>query len=550
MRWSVRLPEPYTAEFERVACTAFSMWNRDPASPSFGSFDRAYWGWKYKDFSDATLQYAVILACEHARRCGRTDALPALLEGFVDYCADIQHGDGSFDQCYPYERTPGVVYDILPALTYVRRSPFLESQASRSRLDGIVGGAVEFALRTEERHGDVANHVAEYAWELLDYASQCGDDAARRRGDSYVERLLALFDRDEGWFLEYNGADAGYQSRCLRYLAKIAALKNDAALWEIAEKAAGFVSTLLMPDCSLNPMLGVRSTALLYPSAFETLAGRSEELRAAAQAVRETWRRRRVPMPSEIDFCNAIRLGHDAMDAADAASDLGPSTPPVAPGNVHLPHAGITIYATETRRVYVATRLGGAYSVYERGTSETWTIAREEAGYLLTSPDKSKAWVTRMAGVGELKEHRTDGCRIETPFVRSLHDEVTPLRMLVLRVLNLSVLRVQWLADLFRKVVVRRLISGIDPLPLHLERTITLAEDAVTVKDRIFSSAPAFRPEGMRLFACRRITGAHMASARYFQPVELDGAWTEQLPWDGTGEFVRIERVPAVGSRA
>jgi hypothetical protein len=155
-----------------------------------------------------------------------------------------------------------------------------------------------------------------------------------------------------------------------------------------------------------------------------------------------------------------------------------------------------------------------------------------------------------MAGVGELKEHRTDGCRIETPFVRSLHDEVTPLRMLVLRVLNLSVLRVQWLADLFRKVVVRRLISRIEPLPLRLERTITLAEDAVTVKDRVFSSAPGFRPEGMRLFAGRRITGAHMASARYFQPVELDGAWTEELVWDGTGEFVRIERVPAVGSRA
>jgi hypothetical protein len=544
----VRLPEPYTAEFERVASTAFSMWNRDPASPSFGSFDRAYWGWKYKDFSDATLQYAVILACEHARRRGATEALPSLLEGFVDYCADIQHADGSFDQCYPYERTPGVIYDILPALTYVRRSPFLQSQASRSRLDGIIGGAVEFALGTDERHGEVANHIAEYAWELLDYAAQSGHDRARRLGDAYVERLLALFDHQEGWFLEYNGADAGYQSRCLRYFVKIAALKNDVALWEIAEKAAGFVATLLMPDHSLNPMLGCRSTALLYPSSFETLAGRSDRLRTAALAVREAWRLRRVPMPSEIDFCNAIRVAHDAMDAADAASDLGPPTASPPPGDVHLPHAGIMVYATDTRRVYVATRLGGAYSVYARGATDTWTIAREEAGYLLRVPDKSKAWVTRMAGVGELKEHRDDGCRIETPFVRSLHDEVTPLRMVLLRVLNLSVLRVQWLADLFRKIVVRRLISGIDPLPLHLERTITLEQDTVTVTDRIFSSGAGFRLSGLRLFACRRLTGAHMASARYFQPGELDGAWTQELIWDGTGDFVRTERVRA-GSR-
>jgi hypothetical protein len=538
------LPEPYTSEFERVARTAFSMWNRDPASPSFGCFDRQYWGWKYKDFSDATLQYAVILACEYARRSGATPALPALLDGFVDYCASIQHGDGSFDQCYPYESTPGVIYDILPALTYVQRSPFLVADASRRKLQGIIGGAVEFALSTDERHGEVANHIAEYAWELLDFAAQNGHDAARRRGDAYLERLLALFDRDEGWFLEYNGADAGYQSRCLRYLTKIAALKNDASLWEVAEKAAGFVGALLMPDYSLNPMLGCRSTALLYASAFETLASRSESMRTVALGVREAWQRRRVPMPSEIDFCNGIRLAHDAIDAADSARDLGPLLASAPAGDHHLERAGITIYANDRRRLYVATRLGGAYSVYHRDGAESWRVAREEAGYLLKFNNQPQAWVTRMAGVGELKDHGASGCRIETPFVRSLHDEVTPARLLLLRVLNLTVLRVQWLADLFRKLVVRRLISNVDHLSLRLERTFTLEQDAIIVSDRIFGKAL----EDPRLYACRRITGAHMASSRYFQPQELDVAWTQELEWGGSSEFQRAERI-VIGNR-
>ncbi len=535
------LADAYLREFEHVARTAFSMWNRDPASPSFGSFDRQYWGWKYKDFSDATLQYAVILACEYARRQGRTQALPALLEGFVGYCASIQHGDGSFDQCYPYESTPGVVYDILPALTYVRRSPYLESASARAKLDAVIGGAVEFALRTDERHGEVANHIAEYAWELLDFAAQSGHDAARRRGDAYLERLLSLFDREEGWFLEYNGADAGYQSRCLRYFGKIAALKDDAGLWEIAGSAAGFVATLMTPDGSLNPMLGCRSTALLYASAFETLAARSDAGRGAAHAVRRAWRERRVPMPSEIDFCNAIRLAHDAMDAADAAVDLGAEQEALA-RDIHLPRAGIAIYASERRRVYVATRMGGAYSVYAR-EAEGWKLAREEAGYLLKSPVDSGTWVTRLADVGELKEHRPDGCRIEAPFVRSLHDEVTPPRMLLLRVLNLTVLRVQWLADLFRKLVVRRLISGVDPLPLRLERSIALEQDAIVVTDRIFGEGPKQR--GTQLYACRRVTGAHMASARYFQVAELDDAWIETLAWDGVAPFARVQRIEA-----
>jgi len=535
------LPEPYTGEFERVARTAFSMWNRDPASPSFGSFDRQYWGWKYKDFSDATLQYAVILACEYARRSGATLALPALLDGFVDYCASIQHADGSFDQCYPYESTPGVIYDILPALTYIQRSPFLRADASRNRLKAIIGGAVEFALRTDERHGEIANHIAEYAWELLDFAAQSGHDAARRRGDAYLERLLALFDRDEGWFLEYNGADAGYQSRCLRYLTKIAALKNDASLWQICEQAAGFVGALVMPDYSLNPMLGCRSTALLYASPFETLAGRSEAMRSVARRVREAWQRRRVPMPSEIDFCNGIRLAHDAIDAADSAVDLGRAPASPLSGDLHFERAGITIYASDSRRLYVATRLGGAYSVYDRDHAQSWRMVREEAGYLLKFTNQSQAWVTRMAGVGELKGHGAAGCRIETPFVRSLHDEVTPARLLLLRVLNLTVLRVQWLADLFRKLVVRRLISNVDHLSLRLERTFTLEQDAIIVSDRIFGSAL----EHPRLFACRRITGAHMASSRYFQPQELDAAWTQDLEWNGSSEFRRTERISA-----
>src|SRR6185295_11105714 len=103
------------------------MWDREPASPTYGSFDRPYWGWLFKDFGDATLQYAVRIAVEYARRRDLTANLPALLAAFAGYCKRIQHSDGSFDQCYPHERTPGVIYDILSTLTYVRDSPFLRS---------------------------------------------------------------------------------------------------------------------------------------------------------------------------------------------------------------------------------------------------------------------------------------------------------------------------------------------------------------------------------------------------------------------------------------
>src|SRR4029079_4429815 len=198
-----------------------------------GSFDRQYWGWKFKDFSDASLQYAVRLAVEYARLQNQTKALPCLLDAFVSFCAAIQRTDGSFDQCYPYERAPGVVYDILSTLIYVRDSPYLVSGKSRADLDVIIGKAAQFALRTDESHGAIANHFAGYAYELFNFANHSGNDVARSRAEDYLDRSLGLFERDEGWFQEYDGPDAGYQTRTLRYLTNTALLLARPAIWEV-----------------------------------------------------------------------------------------------------------------------------------------------------------------------------------------------------------------------------------------------------------------------------------------------------------------------------
>ena len=523
----------YIDEFERVARLAFSMWNRDPASPSFGSFDRQYWGWKYKDFSDATLQYAVRLAVEYARARGTVNALPGLLHGFASYCARIQRSDGSFDQCYPYERTPGVVFDILSTLIYVRQSPHLESDAAKSELDRTIAHAARFALRTAETHGAIANHYAEYAYELLHYARYARSDEAAAKAQGYLDRALALFDRVEGWFEEYGGPDAGYQTRTLRYLAKIAELERP-DLWPVVFRAAEFVGELMMPDGSLHPMLGSRSTALLYPSAFEILARRDGRFRALAFRVRLAWHERRVPLPSEIDFCNAIRLADDARDAA-AACVTEPAAADPAPagtGSVDFPRAGIAIRKSAARVVYVNWRLGGVAVVYSR-THDRWNLSYEDSGYLLKSIGETGIWLTRMPNSGELSHGSAGSLLLRVSFLRSLHDEVTPGRLIVLRVLNMTLLRFQWIADWFRKIVVRRLMGNRLAAPVHLDRRIDITDSVVTIADRFSIDARA--DSSLRngaLYRCRRVTGTHMASSRYFQDQELAAlprGWMEQV---------------------
>jgi hypothetical protein len=519
---------PYEREFEATARLAFGMWNRDSASPSYGSFDRAWWGWKFKDFPDATLQYAARLAVPYALKAGEGSPIGEWLEAWVRFIGTIQHRDGSLDQAYPHERTPGVVFDVLSTFTFVYEGPHLSAE-SRARLGRIIERAAGFAIRTDEHHGEIANHIAEYAYELAEYARFSGDPVATAAAGRYLARLLSLFDREEGWFREYEGPDPGYQTRTLRYLVKLARLPGYEGLWDVAERAGDFLADFIMPDGSVHPMLGTRSTGILYPSGIEALAARDPgRFGALAGRVRAAWEQGLVPLPSTIDFANAIRLADDAREAVPLMASL-PEAPAAGPsGTRSLPRAGLAAWRTESRQVFLASSLGGVVVAYDRHPGG-WRLAFEDSGYLLRA--RGASWLTRMAGAGTLVSIDEKGATVRSRFARVLHDELTPPRFLLLRILNLTVLRSQWIGDLFRKLVVERLMAGRSWLPITLTRGLRFEGDRLRLDDIVEGENHI----AGRMWRCRRLTGAHMASARYFHSSELQslGGWSVRVEWDG-----------------
>jgi hypothetical protein len=480
---------------------------------------------------------------------GREAELQPLLAAFVRYVEAIQRTDGSFDQCYPFERTPGVVLDILPALLRVRSMAVLDEQ-SRAILEKVIAAAAAYTAQSDEKHGEIANHLASFADALLALDHAIGHPMARRKGMEYLQRTLQLFDHEEGWFQEYRGPDAGYQSRCLAFLTRIANLENDDALWEVCGRAARFIETMMMPDGSLHPMMGVRSTALLYPSGFERLAARDPAFLPLACRVRKAWATGVVPLPSWLDFDNALRLADDAREAAEIAEAAGTADADLATelpeGVVELPRAGLIVSRSPTLTMHLAWRLGGAVAIYRRQADRTWQLAYESAGYLVDAGDRGR-WLTRMPGAGTLSARQTGMIEVQSHFYRSLHDELTPTKLILLRVLNLTVLRSQFIGDIFRKLVVKRLIAGDEPpAPLSFTRTITFTTDQVEIADCInaHGTVPEWLTRGT-LLACRRMTGAHMASSRYFQPQEVEpaaGSWVQNVPGGLDNAAVRVVR--------
>jgi hypothetical protein len=492
---------------------------------------------------DATLQAAVVLALRTATGEAFPRKLPEtvspLLEGYVAFLERIQNRDGSFDQIYPNEKAPGVVHDILSALVWLWRSALLGDDARR-RLERVMERAVAYALRSDEKHGEIANHFAQYASELIHYGRAFQNDAAIEYGQRYLDRTLALFNEREGWFKEYDGADAGYQTRGVTFLSRIADMTGDDRLWSVLRKAGDFLDRMTMPDGALHPMLGVRSTALAYVSGIERLAERFPELAPLADRIHASWANGRAITPDRLDFENGLRIADDAFDAAEIRERRTTSeTSQVRKdASFDMPDAGLHARVWSEggvrRTVHVGTRLGGVIAVHDINIDGVMHLAFEDAGYLLQLADGTR-WVMRHPESGSSIEVDGNRFSLTAHFTKALHEDMSPQQLVLLRLLNLTLLRSQRIGDIFKKLVVRRLISARVMLAATCHRKIAIDGSKIMIEDR-FAIDPELsrRMAGARLFRCRRTVANHMASSRYFQVQELEGLqpWTEELPLD------------------
>ena len=75
----------------------------------------------------------------------------------------------------------------------------------------------------------------------------------------------------------------------------------------------------------------------------------------------------------------------------------------------------------------------------------------------------------------------------------------------------------------------------------EMRRTVTVGDASVTIKEFVSIHGLSDRQtKHSKLVRCRRVTGTHMASSRYFQPVEL---MPGQFPWTSIVEMPASEPI-------
>jgi len=260
------LPEAqsfYLRQGLAIAERVLGLGDRDPASPTFGCFDRYYWHYKALDFPNARAQeighyLAVLYAnCFEGNRYAGEPMILKWAEAAVRFWSQIQNRDGSFNEWWPGERSfCATSFSTYAAVETVRILGLTPPMQAFDR-------AAEWLCKNN--NPAVGNQVAASALALRAVADLLGEEFPARKAE---ERVRGLLDQQDpaGFFPEYGGGDVGYQSLTVSLLAAYRTKAPGEAIASALRKAVEFLDRRLCEDGTFDYKACSRQTQFFYLS--------------------------------------------------------------------------------------------------------------------------------------------------------------------------------------------------------------------------------------------------------------------------------------------
>lgn len=488
--------------------------NRDQFAPAYGCFDRRYWGWKLVDYPEATFQRAVyplawLLDQPHALP---HDLLQQAIISGLQFSLDIQHRDGSFDQAFPNEHSFGATAFLLHPLLYAfQRVQSACDRRFQNALKGQLEQAASFLSDYNETHGHIANHLAGGALSLLYAADVFSNRLFQQRATQLIQNILD-HQSNEGWFTEYEGADPGYQTLCMYYLVQCKAyLPNWLELDEALKRAVKFLQWFVHPDGTFAGEYGSRRTGVYYPGGIALLA----ETMPIAERMTQTMLREIAELKHlnamTVDMGNLVPILSswipliNSEQDFDAAAHTGfePQDPVEA---VDFPEAGLHIRKNARYYAVIGSANGGVLKIFAKGK-----IIWDDSGYVGQLPNGTLL-STQIVDRQRTVTIQDNIIEIQAPFYTMANVTTSPLKFIILRLLNITLMQHIGLGNWVKAILVSILITGKQAHPLLLKRQITFKPDAILIADTIVAQEPIrldFLSYGIPFVSI------HMASARY-----------------------------------
>lgn len=507
----------YTDEALKYLPRLIQMVDRNPYSPTYGSFDRSYWHYRTMDFPCGMYQeFCLPLALAYAHPFPdnpyhRVERIRELALAGVDYAMRSAHKDGSCDDYFPYERALGALVFSLNAIT----ETCLVLDEKRPEWVEFFKRRADFLAANNET-GQLTNHQALAALALYNTFLVTGEQRYKKASDDYLAIVKEWFHPEEGWFQEYEGADPGYQTCTVAFLARLYRKSQNPAILEMLNPAVDFCWHFMHPDGSYGGEYGSRNTYHFYPSGFEIMA----PFNPRAAQVADHFLTRSLPNRTRYFNDDDRMCAHYVYDWMHAYLDFS-QTRAETPLNRRTPFrkyfhkAGMVVMDTGEYHAALNLHKGGVIKIITPDGalySDTGLIGNTENGQVLVShmiadyDTSADTDLERYSVAGSMCLRKS---RLATPFTQILF-----------RLVNMTIGRF-W-PNFLRATLQRLLITGKTTTEYRFRREFQFAPDGVRIINRM--EKPGSAPTLVSLHIGSDATSIYVANSNVYQNSVL-------LPW-------------------
>ena len=521
---SERFPQPapghrdwYSFEAIRALPRIILMVDKNPFSETFGCFDREFWHYRTIDFPCGMSQeFCLALAMAYAHPFPnnpyyRNDRLRELVIGSIEFAKNWSHADSSCDDYFPFERALGAhVFS-----TYAMSESYLVLGLERPDLVAFLAKRGDWLCKHNES-GQLANHQALAALALYNVYTLTGDEKYKKKSDEFRDITLS-WQNEEGWFQEYEGADPGYHSCSIAFLAKLWQKSHDDSIIAPVGRAIEFASYFMHPDGSYAGEYGSRNTYHFYPHGFEVFADRFP----LAGRIAQTYLERSLPERRRYYNDDNRMCAHYVYDWMQSWLDWqgnhrdGTVEQHRGPFTKWFPNAKMLVKKTPHYYAVVNMSKGGVLKVYDDTGplySDTGPIAKTTNGEVLVSHMVDDHQIEAEPNSGRLS--------VRGRMSKRKHQLATPVKQAAFRAMNLTLGRYN--PNLVRTTLQKILITGKPRTEITFARQIELGEEEITIRDKV--DATKSDATFARLAVGSDATSIYVANSTNFQESML-------MPW-------------------
>ena len=508
----------YSYEIQNELIKLLSSINRETFSHTYGCADRNYWAWKFVDFPGSRFQeISLLLAMLGSGKItfqGKglcEENFLSLANGALLFWASLQHNDGSFDEAYPFERSlAATAFTSFYCGSAILVIDELLPRESKGKLLHALTKAGDWLSINDEKHGLLSNHLAAAAAALHVIYQITGELKYKKRSTYFIDRVLCHQD-DEGWYEEYGGADVGYQTHTVFYLATIWLDTKDERILKSLKKSSSYLAHFIHPDGSFGGEYMSRNTRFFMPAGFEILANDCDISKNIKKFMVLSIRSKSVVTAGAMDSYNILPLVNNFCFAHVH------STSKVSPISYTLPwkqtfvknfkFSGHQIISTKYFYLIISQSKGGAFAVFDKQNKSPYV----DAGAIVFFNDK-KIGASNRLNHSNFSELSNNTFLVNSNFHNVNQPNMSPLKFVCFRLFSLAFALMPSASYFIKKALVNILITNTKKRPSQLSRKFEWDGQTLTVKDVLLLNNDKLVE---RCLIGGRFSTIHMGSSRY-----------------------------------